>query len=204
MSLKSFVREVNALAARTGKPDAVDSLPAVLQVQFDQLGAIVDLASANGLAAEPSSRYTCYVDVPGGSDSAIEVTATLPTQHVAQAYANCLFSLEVAIAQTSDLRDVRLEELLTPGAPQRDALWDRAAIWLGEVLPKVVLEGELGSPLKPISASAEVLAALLADAGVGSHLTGEGISAFGLGSRFRVMALIDHMKTARLLARSQY
>lgn len=199
MSHQSFAEAVSQLSgARLSDGDG-DGVLAAVQVPFEELGVVQELAAGHGLEVEVMNRYTCYVDVPGGSDNAIEVTAPIPAMHIAQVYANCLVSLEIAIAQTSKVQDVHLDELLAQGVRDRESLWDRAVIWLGHIAPKQALEADLGEPVKANSPYAEVLATLLDDAGVVSSLSGRGMDAFALGANIRVLANLGSLKTARLL-----
>lgn len=199
MTLQSFVDAVGALSGEFESSQDTEECARALRVPFDQLGPLQELAAEHDLEVTPSNRYTCYVDIPGGSGEAIEVTATVPAMHVAQLYANNLVTLELTIAHASNLPGVRLEELLAHGSPDRGSFWDRSAIWLDQVVPEAALNADLGSSVKPNSALAEVLATLLADAGVGSVINGTGMEAFSLGATFRVLAAIDRLTTARLL-----
>lgn len=199
MTLQSFVDAVGSLSGELESSQDGEECARALRVPFDQLGPLQELAVEHDLEVKPLNRYTCYVDTPGGSSEAIEVTATVPAMHVAQLYANNLVTLELTIAQASNNPGARLEELLAHGSPDRASFWDRSAIWLDQVVPETALNAELGSSVKPNSALAEVLATLLADAGVGSAITGTGMEAFSLGSTFRVLAAIDRLTTSRLL-----
>ena len=198
MSFKSFVE---SLVPLTGEHLEIEDSEEGLSVrfEFDKFDQISELVATHSMFVEPLNRYACLVADRANSEEHIEVSFSPDPSHVATVYANALFALEQAIAKTTGQHGVHLEDLLHQGERTDQQMHTKAVIFLTHITPRAILEGELGSKPKSNGAFADILATLLEDAGVGSHVTGYGMDSFHTSKVMRVLDKVGLMTTARLL-----
>ena len=143
----------------------------ILNISAGNIPMVLAEANKLGLEVDPVNRYAAYVNSESGEQVPVEVIAKVPPLDAAHAIAHAIISLRGG--QDDGVHDVRsLEDLARVveasiehgGSVGVDGLRDLIATRTRDVL----LAGEFGSSFRCTGRRGEILATLLADAGIGA------------------------------------